>query len=91
MFEEEDTSGFKCKWFHAHEAMIPDDPPDENGFEVDDTYGYVPVTTDDLIAPVSIIELVSCKSCQTGCVTNRCACFRVGEACTDFCGCGEEM
>ena len=76
-------------WFHADEAVLPEDTPEENGWERDETYGYLPLTTNDLIAPVSVVELVSCKSCKTGCNTKRCACYRVGEACTDFCGCGE--
>ena len=46
-------------------------------------------STDDIIAPISVIELVSCKSCKSGCTTDRCACYRVGEGCTEFCGCGD--
>ena len=42
-----------------------------------------------LIAPMLVIELVSCKSCTTGCNNNRCACKRDGEPCTDFCGCDD--
>ena len=75
-------------WANANLSMIPYFEPKDKGWEESDE-GYAAVTTEELIAPVSMIELVSCK-CKKGCKETRfCACKRSGENCTDFCGCCE--
>ena len=46
---------------------------------------FVPQTTENKIAPDSVVQMVSCN-CQKGCVKG-CNCQKHGEPCTDFCGC----
>ena len=45
---------------------------------------YVAATTDNRIAPDSVIELISCncRTCQ-----KKCSCRKKQNNCTDFCGC----
>ena len=50
---------------------------------------FLPLTTGDLITPVSVIELVSCVSCIK-CTKKSCLCKRSNEPCTDFYRCGDE-
>ena len=48
---------------------------------------YFPETTDDDIAPCSVINLISCQ-CKYKC-HKRCGCRTNGLVCTDFCNCGD--
>ena len=45
-----------------------------------------PIMTDNLPAPIALIELSMCK-CQTGCKTKRCKCLKNDLVCTDMCKC----
>ena len=72
-------------WAKANEPLVPVLEPTEYGWEFDGD-GYMPITSDDPIAPNSIIELVSCN-CSKGCNTQRCSCRSYNEPCTDYCGC----
>ena len=47
---------------------------------------YKVIMTDELPAPVALIELSVC-SCKTNCVTNRCKCRKNNLQCTDMCKC----
>ena len=44
-------------WYHAEKALLPEIKPEDYGWEPDEHYGYAPRTTDDLTAPMSVIEL----------------------------------
>jgi hypothetical protein len=46
----------------------------------------VPIMTDDLPAPVGLVELSMC-SCKGSCQTNRCSCYKSGWVCTGMCKC----
>ena len=48
----------------------------------------MPILTDNLLAPLALIELSAC-SCKTGCKTNRCKCRKSGFTCTDLCKCAQ--
>ena len=53
------------------------------GWEAQDT-SLVPIMTDNLPAPLALIELSGCKS---KCTSNRCKCFKNNLICTDMCKC----
>ena len=55
--------------------------PNESG-------NLIPIMTDDLPAPIALIELSSC-SCKSQCSSNRCRCRKNGFSCTDMCKCIE--
>jgi len=58
-------------------------------------YGYVHENScyfiqwmTDEMAPADLLEPLQCKSCKTGCTTNRCICFKMGNKCNSTaCGC----
>ena len=62
--------------------------PENYGWDVDIEGSYDPIMTQNLPAPIAIIEMSSC-SCKTGCSTNRCSCRKNGLVCTDLCKCKE--
>ena len=73
-------------WENANISTVPRLEPTNYGWGIDGE-DYVPVTTDELIAPVSTIELVS-YNCKARCKESRFyACKRSEENCTDVCGC----
>ena len=73
-------------WANANGSIVPDLEPTGYGWELDGE-NYVPGSTDEVIAPISTIEMVSCN-CKKGCkLKHRCSCKRSGENCTDFYGC----
>jgi len=45
-----------------------------------------PILTDNLPAPLALIELSVC-SCKSDCTTNRCKCHKNDFICTDMCKC----
>ena len=47
---------------------------------------FEPITSEDPIAPDSVIELVRC-GCKTGCKLSRCSCRKNDICCTDLCAC----
>ena len=47
---------------------------------------FEPITSEDPIAPDSVIELVNC-GCKTGCKLLRCSCRKNDICCTDLCAC----
>ena len=47
-----------------------------------------PILTDNLLAPLVLIELSAC-GCKTGCKTNCCKCRKSGVTCTDMCNCAQ--
>lgn len=49
----------------------------------------VPILTDDLPAPVGLVELSMC-GCKGVCDSNRCCCFKNKLTCTDMCKCSED-
>ena len=49
---------------------------------------FVATTTNDSIAPDSVIYETSC-SCKGSFDTNRCTCHKNKIVCIDFCGCGD--
>ena len=53
------------------------------GWEADDSGSLIPIMTDDLPAPLALIELGSCN-CKTECSTNRCKCRKNNFSCTDM-------
>ena len=61
-------------------------PPFENyGWEnVDGKISAI--MTDDLPAPLALIELSMC-GCKTSCDTNRCKCYKNSLVCTEMCKC----
>ena len=73
-------------WANACKATIPYLDPLEYGWKRDGNF-FFPETTDDDIAPFSVINLVSCQ-CKLKC-NKRCGCFINGLVCTDFCNCSD--
>ena len=47
---------------------------------------FTPILTDNLPAPLALIELSVC-SCKSDCATNRCKCHKNDFICTDMCKC----
>ncbi|MEO0688203.1 MAG: hypothetical protein AAFY76_24880 [Cyanobacteria bacterium J06649_11] len=64
--------------------------PDPNGFgwELEDDH-LVAITTDELPAPIGLIELSMC-SCKQDCSTARCHCRKNKLICTDMCKCSDK-
>lgn len=58
------------------------------GWELEDDR-LVAITTDELPAPIGLIELSMC-SCKTDCSTARCTCRKNKLICTDMCKCSDE-
>ena len=62
--------------------------PSEGGWEtVEGT--YVAITSDQQIAPNSVIKLIKCW-CNSDCVTNICKCSKNKVVCTDLCECNKK-
>jgi len=49
---------------------------------------FEPITSDDPIAPDSVVELISC-GCKGACKSKRCSCRKVDVCCTDLCSCND--
>lgn len=47
----------------------------------------VPIMTDELPAPVALIELSVCSCKKAKCDSNRCKCYKNNLQCTDMCKC----
>ena len=45
-----------------------------------------PIMTDNLPAPLALLEMSSCN-CKSGCSSKRCKCRKNGFTCTDMCKC----
>ena len=75
-------------WVSAHMSEIAKPDPLNYGGEKCDG-DLFPICTKDLIAPEDIIELVACN-CKGKCIKDWCKCRKNKEACTEFCGCGDE-
>ena len=73
-------------WANACVAIIPVLDPLQFGWKREGNM-YFPETTDDDIAPCSVINLISCQ-CKYKC-HKRCGCCTNGLVCTDFCNCGD--
>lgn len=88
---------FKYKLFRTHyitmvlrRSHLPIQklpPPLNYGWENEDS-SLVQILTDNLPAPMALIELSSC-SCKSSCSNNRCKCRKNGFTCTDMCKCLE--
>ena len=64
--------------------------PDPLGFGWDsDDNNLIPLLTDELPAPIGLIELSMC-GCKGLCDTNRCTCYKNNLVCTDMCKCSED-
>ena len=63
-------------------------PPAQNYGWERSNQALVPMLTDNLPAPLALIELSSC-SCKSSCTNNRCKCRKNGFICTDMCKCTE--
>ena len=74
-------------WSSAHLSIIPEHKPKEFGCGLQGN-DYVAQTTDYLIAPKAVVELVSCN-CKGHCSSRRCSCAKNKLPCTDYCGCTE--
>ena len=73
-------------WANACVAIIPVLDPLQFGWKRESNM-YFPETTDDDIAPCSMINLISCQ-CKYKC-HKRCGCWTNGLVCTDLCNCGD--
>ena len=64
--------------------------PDPTGFgwELENNQLLPPITTDELPAPIGLIELSMC-ACKADCSTARCICRKHKLICTDMCKCSE--
>lgn len=58
--------------------------PDGYGWKVDGSE-WVPVTTDQLPAPTTILHLVKCGCTKSKCSSSKCHCKKAGLRCTDLC------
>ena len=88
-------SAFKYKVFRSHFVTLvlrrsinplqnlPS--PLNYGWEIIED-SLVPTMTDELPAPLALIELSVC-GCKTMCNSNRCKCFKNNLTCTDMCKC----
>ena len=89
-------STLKYKIFRTHfvtmvlrrsHVSIQNLPPAINyGWEDDNDSTLVPIMTNNLPAPLALIELSVC-SCQSNCTTKRCKCKKNKFLCTDMCKC----
>ena len=72
-------------WRQALEATPELPSPDGHGWSVDDD-GSVQIVWMTLPpAPQNVLKLFTC-SCQSGCTTRRCTCFRNQQKCTEAYG-----
>ena len=85
------TQGVKRAWY-ASKVMGQSDVfiqilpnPDIAGWRLDNE-NFEPITSEESIAPDSVIELVSC-GCKRGCKSSRCSCRKLELCCTDLCSC----
>ena len=70
---------------HLSKQNLPS--PEGYGWELNGTC-LDPIMTDNLPAPLALIELSVC-SCKGDCSTRRCKCFKNALVCTDMCKCQE--
>ena len=73
------------QWATAFRSIIDIQDPSRHGWKFDGER-YIAETTDTLITPQSIIELISCN-CKGNCLSRKCGCFNRKLECSDFCGC----
>jgi hypothetical protein len=88
-------SALKYKIFRSHivartlkrsHLPLQDLPSPQNyGWELNNT-SLEPMMTDNLPAPLALIELIAC-GCNGDCGTQRCKCFKNNLVCTDMCKC----
>ena len=89
------ASALKYKIFHSHCLALMSKrphlslqnlpPPEDFGWEKIDGE-LVPIMTDCLPAPMTLIEM-SVYGCKSNCKTNRCKCKKNNFTCTDMCKC----
>ena len=89
------TAAFKYKVFRSHYvtlvlkiSLLPMQnlpSPLDYGWERVNT-SYLAIMTDELPAPLALVELSSC-SCKTRCCNNRCKCYKNHLSCSDMCKC----
>jgi len=60
--------------------------PEHYGWKLNEDE-WVPVTTTQLPAPNSVIQMVKCGCVKTKCDTDKCTCRKAKLDCTDLCGC----
>lgn len=89
------TAALKYKIFRCHYVALVlrrslqtiQDLPSQLNFGWESSgNAYTPIMTDELPAPLALIELSVC-SCTTKCSTNRCKCKKNNLQCTDMCKC----
>ena len=73
-------------WYQANEAIISNVVPNEHGWVYEDDK-YHAVSTEDSIAPESVV--VSCNCKKNRCVSTSCTCRSFKFACTEICGCND--
>ena len=73
-------------WANACTATIPVLDPLQYDWKREGNL-YLPETTNDNIAPFSVINLVSCQYKHK--CNKRCGCLMNGLVCTNFCNCGD--
>ena len=89
------TAAFKYTVFRSHfitlvlrRSLLPlQNLPSPLNYGWDVSYkSYVPIMSDELPAPLALIEHSVC-SCKTNCCSNRCKCYKNQLNCTDMCKC----
>lgn len=79
-------SHYICMTLRKSNVGLQNLPPAQNyGWELNGLT-LDPILTDNLPAPLALIELSVC-GCKGDCSTNRCKCFKNNLICTDMCKC----
>ena len=76
------------QWKTTSTSMLDIRGPKENGWKFEYNL-YLALTTDNMIAPSSLMQLVSCNYKGNG-QTKRCVCLKNNVKWTDFCGCNDK-
>ena len=61
-------------------------PPQDYGWSLEGDE-WVPVMTNQMPAPGSVLQFIRCDCLKTRCDTGRCTCRKAELTCTDLCGC----
>ena len=69
----------------AHFSIQNLPSPEGYGWELNSSL-LDPIMTDNLPAPISLIELSVCN-CESRCASKRCRCLKNNLMCTDMCKC----
>ncbi len=79
------------KWGQSDIDMQQKLDPCKNGYyKLPGDGRYIPERSELPPAPVSLIEMTTCKCKKSQCRTQRCSCKAARMPCTDLCQCGEQ-